>query len=189
MEHTAESDRGAGRQESAARLHAALEAAAAGRGGCLLITGEPGAGKSALLAEGVERARRLGFRVLTGAAEEAARDLPLRTALNCLRAAASGAAGAGPRGGTAAGAGASVLDGATPGAARAGTAAAPAQRPASPAPTTESIQPTGLAAGGDRATAGVPRPNGASTGLSPPGAPAAPGGCARPSPRRARSRP
>jgi predicted ATPase len=41
----------------------------AGAGGVVLIEGEPGMGKSGLLAESARVARRLGFRVGTGAAE------------------------------------------------------------------------------------------------------------------------
>jgi DNA-binding CsgD family transcriptional regulator len=51
-----------GRERECARVEALLDAARSGRAGALLLTGEPGIGKTAILRHAVERAR--GFRVL-----------------------------------------------------------------------------------------------------------------------------
>ncbi|MEV6031324.1 BTAD domain-containing putative transcriptional regulator [Nonomuraea sp. NPDC052116] len=55
-----------GRQEELAALDGLLEAAAAGRTGFSLITGEPGIGKTRLAEELVSRARARGFTVAVG---------------------------------------------------------------------------------------------------------------------------
>ena len=56
-----------GRGTALTTTEVALADAVAGRGGLLLVTGEPGIGKSALLAEQVRRAGGAGVRVLRGA--------------------------------------------------------------------------------------------------------------------------
>jgi hypothetical protein len=55
-----------GRDATLAVTAAALAEAAAGSGGLLLVAGEPGIGKSAVLAEQARRAGAAGFRVLRG---------------------------------------------------------------------------------------------------------------------------
>src|SRR5947199_1150785 len=56
-----------GREAALATTAAALDGALAGAGGLLLVTGEPGIGKSALLAEQARRAATADVRVLRGA--------------------------------------------------------------------------------------------------------------------------
>src|SRR3954452_2341808 len=58
-----------GREEELARLEAAAGHARDGRGACLLVTGEPGAGKSHLVATAAARWRDLGAHVLDGTCE------------------------------------------------------------------------------------------------------------------------
>src|SRR4051812_12303672 len=58
-----------GREEELARLEAAAGHARDGRGACLLVTGEPGAGKSHLVATAAARWRDLGALVLDGTCE------------------------------------------------------------------------------------------------------------------------
>ena len=57
-----------GRQREIGALAERLAAAAQGRGGVVLVSGEPGIGKTRLLLELEERARTAGWRVLTGRA-------------------------------------------------------------------------------------------------------------------------
>jgi DNA-binding SARP family transcriptional activator len=79
-------DRGpfVGRAAEVARLRAAVARAAAGRGGSLWIEGEPGAGRSALLSEGLRDAARLGCRVGWGLGDELAQRMRLGVLLECL---------------------------------------------------------------------------------------------------------
>jgi DNA-binding CsgD family transcriptional regulator len=63
-----------GRSAEVTRLEAAVDAAAAGSVRVVLIEGEPGIGKTRLLAELVEIARRRGFAIKSGRAEELERD-------------------------------------------------------------------------------------------------------------------
>ncbi|MER5931514.1 AAA family ATPase [Streptomyces sp. NPDC002054] len=65
-------------------LEAVRAVAAEGTGGCLLVEGEPGAGRSTLLRALADRAGRAGCRVRSGAADPPAVRLPLRAALDCL---------------------------------------------------------------------------------------------------------
>lgn len=55
-----------GRREELRALSAALDAAAAGSAGAVLLAGEAGVGKTRLIAETVARAQAAGFAVLTG---------------------------------------------------------------------------------------------------------------------------
>ena len=65
-----------GRASELERLDAELESLAAGRATCLAMEGEPGMGKTALLAELQRRAEERGHTTLTGSAAEFERDLP-----------------------------------------------------------------------------------------------------------------
>lgn len=60
-----------GRERELSALRAAVQAAIAGRGGLLLLAGEPGIGKSRLAEELVREARRAGAQVLVGRCWEA----------------------------------------------------------------------------------------------------------------------
>lgn len=55
-----------GREDEFARLESFVEAAAGGRGGVVVVSGESGAGKTRLVLEAARRAERSGFRVLVG---------------------------------------------------------------------------------------------------------------------------
>jgi DNA-binding CsgD family transcriptional regulator len=73
-----------GRDAELAAIGAQLDRARSGVGAVVLVEGEPGMGKSRLLAESARVARRLGFRVSSGAAEPGASAVelaPLMTAL------------------------------------------------------------------------------------------------------------
>ena len=65
-----------GRAAELEHVEAALAALGEGGGACLAITGEPGIGKTRLLAELRDRADRQGRLVLAGAAAEFERDVP-----------------------------------------------------------------------------------------------------------------
>ena len=65
-----------GRESELAQVDAALEALAAGASGCVTVEGEPGIGKTRVLAELRRRADERGCLVLAGAAAEFERDLP-----------------------------------------------------------------------------------------------------------------
>src|SRR5215212_1370618 len=65
-----------GRESELVRIDAALEALEVGEGACLAVEGEPGIGKSTLLAELRSRAENRGFAVLAGAAAEFEREQP-----------------------------------------------------------------------------------------------------------------
>ena len=102
-----------GRNTELATLDALVRDVAAGRGRAVWIEGEPGIGKSTLLANGLAGAERLGCRLLVLAADELAQRFPLRVLLDGLgarprspdpelRAIAELAGGELPGGGTAA---------------------------------------------------------------------------------------
>src|SRR3954447_12156212 len=65
-----------GREDELARLEGAATHARDGRGACLLVTGEPGAGKTHLVATAAARWRRLGALVLDGTCEPFTADAP-----------------------------------------------------------------------------------------------------------------
>jgi DNA-binding CsgD family transcriptional regulator len=73
-----------GRAAELARVRGMVAAAADGVGGALLVSGEQGIGKSALLGEGLARARDLGCRVCWGAGDEFLQRFPLRLVVECL---------------------------------------------------------------------------------------------------------
>src|SRR5919107_2818008 len=67
------------------------------RGGALLLRGEPGIGKSALLAEAGRRAGAAGLRVLSAAGVQSEANLPFAGLHQLLRPVLSGPGPAGPR--------------------------------------------------------------------------------------------
>ncbi|MFC8276938.1 helix-turn-helix transcriptional regulator [Streptomyces sp. NPDC057271] len=73
-----------GREREVGELAELIEAVAGGRGGSVLIEGEPAIGKTTLLALTSLEAARLGCRVLHATASELAHDFPLRPLLRCL---------------------------------------------------------------------------------------------------------
>ena len=73
-----------GRAVELARVRGMVAAAAGGVGGTLLVSGEQGIGKSALLAEGLAGARDLGCRVCRGTGDEFLELFPLRLIGECL---------------------------------------------------------------------------------------------------------
>jgi DNA-binding CsgD family transcriptional regulator/tetratricopeptide (TPR) repeat protein len=75
-----------GRSRELAVLAAALDAAAAGRPGALLLTGTAGVGKTRLVDELLARAERVGALALRGAATDIAESPPFRPVLAAVRA-------------------------------------------------------------------------------------------------------
>ena len=73
-----------GRDAELERLAAAVAAAAAGRGKIVLISGEPGIGKTALLTWLVDQAAAAGARIASGAAEELEMRVPFAAVSDCL---------------------------------------------------------------------------------------------------------
>jgi DNA-binding CsgD family transcriptional regulator len=76
-----------GRRTERATLRALLEGAVAGQGGALLVTGEPGIGKTTLLDDAVGRAQ--GLTVLRASGRESEADLPFATLAELLLPAAA----------------------------------------------------------------------------------------------------
>ncbi len=77
-----------GRDREASDLRDRLAATVAGAGGCVVVTGPPGIGKTRLLAEARRSATELGLAVAPGRALELDRAAPLTTLLTALRATA-----------------------------------------------------------------------------------------------------
>ena len=73
-----------GRADALTALDSALERAAAGRGGLVVIEGEAGIGKSRLLATWSAKAASAGATMLAARCEEVARGLPLQALLDAL---------------------------------------------------------------------------------------------------------
>jgi hypothetical protein len=73
-----------GRAEEEEQIAEQLDALAGGRGGVVLIRGNVGVGKSALLDEAENMARRLGIDVFRGAADAARQTVPLGPLLDAL---------------------------------------------------------------------------------------------------------
>jgi DNA-binding CsgD family transcriptional regulator len=73
-----------GREPEQDRLAAAARAARAGRGKIVLVSGEPGIGKTALLTSLVAQAAAEGARVAFGAAEELEQRVPFAAVTDCL---------------------------------------------------------------------------------------------------------
>jgi ATP/maltotriose-dependent transcriptional regulator MalT len=76
-----------GRDGILAELRAVLAATAAGTGGCLVVTGAPGIGKTRLLTAAAQQADALGLAVAAAGAAELDRVAPMRTLASALRAA------------------------------------------------------------------------------------------------------
>src|ERR1700722_11508756 len=74
-----------GRDSELAMLAELVEGAAAGRGGAVLIEGEPGIGKSALVRAALAQAAGLGCQVFWGTGDELGQTLPLQPLLDGLR--------------------------------------------------------------------------------------------------------
>ncbi|TDW91727.1 AAA family ATPase [Kribbella sp. VKM Ac-2566] len=77
-----------GRSEELGKLLAALRAAGNGQASLAVVSGEPGIGKSALLAAAVEQAERQGFLVASAAAHQTDNISPLASLAPALRAGA-----------------------------------------------------------------------------------------------------
>ncbi|MFG2196098.1 ATP-binding protein [Streptomyces sp. NPDC048639] len=74
----------AGRSEEMRELDTAITRASTGLGRAILLEGEPGIGKTALLQAAASHAREAGMRVLYGAAEELEQRLPFAAIQRCL---------------------------------------------------------------------------------------------------------
>ncbi|XVS63533.1 ATP-binding protein [Actinosynnema sp. CA-299493] len=79
----------AGRERELGRLLALVDDLAQGRGTALLVEGEPGIGKTALVRAACDVAAARGFRVCRGAGDELGRPLPLLPLLDALASARS----------------------------------------------------------------------------------------------------
>lgn len=73
-----------GREQQREELREWVRGGARGRGSRLIVEGEPGAGRTALVREALAEAAALGCRVRYGAADPFTAGLPLRAALDCL---------------------------------------------------------------------------------------------------------
>ena len=74
-----------GREAEIARIKGALDDAVGGRGGLLIVVGEPGIGKSRLTREAEGLARSAGMRVLRGRAAPTAAPIPFRPIAEALQ--------------------------------------------------------------------------------------------------------
>src|SRR5215207_5796155 len=72
-----------GRETEQRRVQDLLDAARAGRSGALVLVGEPGVGKTALLEVAAERAG--GFQILRAGGTEAEAELPFAAVFDILR--------------------------------------------------------------------------------------------------------
>src|ERR1700759_794554 len=73
-----------GRESEIALLTGLIKEVARGRGGSVLIEGEPGIGKSALVRAAAAEAPELGCEVFWGAGDELGQELPLLPFLDAL---------------------------------------------------------------------------------------------------------
>src|SRR5262249_15430894 len=73
-----------GRDAELVAYRGLLSRAIHGRGGAVLIDGEPGIGKSALLSAQLRLARSHGCTVLFGQADDLTQQFPMRVMLDCL---------------------------------------------------------------------------------------------------------
>jgi len=74
-----------GRDDELNTIRGLVAEVAAGRGGSLLVEGEPGIGRSSLLRAGLATAAEHGVSVRAASADELGRRLPLRALLNCFQ--------------------------------------------------------------------------------------------------------
>ncbi|HEX3310712.1 MAG TPA: LuxR family transcriptional regulator [Streptosporangiaceae bacterium] len=74
-----------GRTQELAVLRAATDALGRGEGAAVWVEGEPGIGKSSLVAEALTVARNPGWEIAWGMADQLTRRLPLRVMLDCLQ--------------------------------------------------------------------------------------------------------
>src|SRR6266545_1064982 len=74
-----------GRRAELEQLRRLVADVRAGRGGCAWVEGEPGIGKSRLLAVVSEDARQRGCQVFRATADEMGQQFPLRVLLDCLK--------------------------------------------------------------------------------------------------------
>jgi DNA-binding CsgD family transcriptional regulator/tetratricopeptide (TPR) repeat protein len=74
-----------GRTQELAILRAATDALGRGEGAAVWVEGEPGIGKSSLVAEAVALARDPGWDIEWGMADQLTKRLPLRVMLDCLQ--------------------------------------------------------------------------------------------------------
>ncbi|MER6254878.1 LuxR C-terminal-related transcriptional regulator [Streptomyces sp. NPDC001584] len=73
-----------GREQQRDELREWVRGGAEGRGGLLIVEGEPGAGRTGFVRGALSGAAALGCRVRYGAADALGAELPLRAALDCL---------------------------------------------------------------------------------------------------------
>jgi predicted ATPase len=73
-----------GRDAELERLAAAVATARAGQGKLVLVSGEPGIGKTAILAALADLAAAAGARIVSGAAEELEMRVPFAAVSDCL---------------------------------------------------------------------------------------------------------
>jgi predicted ATPase len=73
-----------GRSAELGQIRLAVRQVAGGIGQAMLVTGEAGIGKTRLVAEGLDDARRWGVQVFRGAAEELERRRPFGAIADCL---------------------------------------------------------------------------------------------------------
>ena len=74
-----------GREQELAALRAGVEALGRGQGTVVWVEGEPGIGKSSLVAEGLAAGTDPSWDVGWGVASTLTQRLPLRTMLDCLQ--------------------------------------------------------------------------------------------------------
>ncbi|MFI9048252.1 ATP-binding protein [Streptomyces sp. NPDC053427] len=84
MERNGDASVCVGRDGPIRHLRDGVRAVAAGRGGRILVEGEPGSGRTALLEVVTDEAARLGCRLLRATAHELGQRFPLRVLLDCL---------------------------------------------------------------------------------------------------------
>src|SRR5688572_9428620 len=73
-----------GRDREVRMLHEAIAASASGHGQVVLLEGEPGIGKTRLVAAAIEQARNEGFEVASGTCDDLAQARPFGAILSAL---------------------------------------------------------------------------------------------------------
>ena len=74
-----------GRQQELAVLRKAVDSVGHREGSVVWVDGEPGIGKSTLVAAGVEGLRDAGWNIFWGTSDQLSQRLPLRAVLDCLQ--------------------------------------------------------------------------------------------------------